>query len=135
MTSDRTETLSEAPQCVLLIEGSVLTRLAIARYLRDCGYKVIETADADAAMQVLAQSGIDIDLVLAGVELPGTTNGFTLSRWIRDHRPDIRVMLSGSASASARTAAMMCEEGPEGGRPYDPRVVLDEIKRLLASRS
>ena len=46
------EQATKAGETVLVVEDEVLLRLSIAAYLRDCGYKVIEAADADEAVLV-----------------------------------------------------------------------------------
>jgi CheY-like chemotaxis protein len=50
--ADKTPAIGET---VLLVEDEVLLRLAVAEYLRDCGYKVIEAVNADEAVMVLRQ--------------------------------------------------------------------------------
>jgi CheY-like chemotaxis protein len=50
--ADKTPAIGET---VLLVEDEVLLRLAVAEYLRDCGYKVIEAVNADEAAMVLRQ--------------------------------------------------------------------------------
>ena len=42
-------------QKILFVEDEVLVRMPIAQYLRDCGYRVIEAANAEEAMTVLMQ--------------------------------------------------------------------------------
>ena len=39
-------------ETILVVEDDVLVRMPIAQYLRDCGYKVIEAANADEATTV-----------------------------------------------------------------------------------
>jgi hypothetical protein len=44
------------------------------------------------------------------------------------------VILAGTAERAANAAAALCEDGPLLMKPYDQRIVLDRIKRLLAAR-
>jgi CheY-like chemotaxis protein len=44
---------TEVPETILVVEDDVLVRMPISQYLRDCGYKIIEAANADEAMTVL----------------------------------------------------------------------------------
>lgn len=119
---------------VLVIDDEVLVRMPIAQYLRDCGYRVLEAANADEAMIVLAKSDIQVDVVLCDVEMPGAMNGFGFAKWARTLRPGLSVMLVGTAERAANAAAELCEDGPLLMKPYDQRIVLDRIKRLLAAR-
>ena len=48
MTSDPTT----APPTILIVENEVLVRMAVAAYLRECGFKVVEARTAAEALRV-----------------------------------------------------------------------------------
>jgi DNA-binding NtrC family response regulator len=126
-------TIAQAVQeAILLVEDDVLVR-PISHYLRDCGYKVIEAANADEAVTVLSHKETVIDLVFTDIEMPGGLDGFGLARWVREHRPGLDVILAGTLPRAVETAKKLCEEGPIP-KPYDAKVVHNHIRRLLASR-
>jgi CheY-like chemotaxis protein len=131
MTLDESRPTSP-PQTVLVVDAEVLVRMAISAYLRDCGYRVVEAASADEALAVLRQTDLTIDAVLCDVALPGSMDGFALARWIRDHRKGLNVLLSATPARAAERAGDLCQEGPHLSRPYEPQVVVDRIRRLLA---
>jgi DNA-binding NtrC family response regulator len=124
---------SATPRATILVVEEVLVRLALADYLRDCGYKVVEAADAEEAVQVLKQSPLPVDVLFSAVELSGAMDGFGLSQWTRANRPGLEVILAGSVPRAVNAAAELCEEGPVP-RPYEPQTVHDRIRRLLAGR-
>jgi CheY-like chemotaxis protein len=126
--------LSAPEEIVLVVDDEVLVRTAIAEYLRDCGYRVLEAASATEAVLALQDSELRVDIVLSAVEMPGPMDGFGLSRWTREHRPDVEVVLAGTPARAATAAAKLCDEGPKLSRPYQPQLVLDRIKRMLAAR-
>jgi CheY-like chemotaxis protein len=130
-----TDPKSEFTQTVLVVEGEVLMRMVIAEYLRDCGFKVIEAANADEALMVLQQSELTINVVFTDIEMPGSMDGFALSQWVRRHRQRTEVILAGSPTRAANAAGELCQEGPALAKPYEPQVLLDRIKRLLASQA
>jgi CheY-like chemotaxis protein len=118
---------------LLVVDGEVLSRLVIAEYLRECGYRVHEAADAAEAMAVLGSPDVAIDLVLCDVLMPdGSIDGFGLARWIREHHPEVKVVLSSRAARSADIAGELCESGPLMTKPYDPQHAVSRIKQLLA---
>ena len=127
------EQATKAGETVLVVEDEVLLRLSIAAYLRDCGYKVIEAADADEAVLVLKQPDLDIDVLFTDVEMTGDMDGFGLAQWTRANRPGLDVILTGGAPSAVNAAATLCEDGPLP-KPYEPQLVLDRIRRLLAAR-
>jgi DNA-binding response OmpR family regulator len=121
---------------LLVVDGDVLSRLVIAEYLRKCGYRVREAADFGEAKQALEASHVQTDVVLFDVHTPGgTTDGFALARWIREHHPDVKVILSSGAEWSAEIAGRLCESGPRLKKPYDPQHTVRRIKQLLAKNA
>src|SRR5438270_33237 len=134
-------TLTDAPttsvavtETVLVVEDEVLIRMVISQYLRDCGYRVIDAANADEAVMVLQEPDLRIDVVLSDVEMPGSMDGFGLSQWVRQHREGLAVILVGSPVKAADAAGDLCESGPMLSKPYEPQFVVDQIRRLLAGR-
>ncbi len=121
-------------ETVLVVEDDVLVRLVIAGYLRDCGYRVIEAASGAEALQVLQRDEAPVGVVLTDVEMPGGTDGFALARWVRRERPEVEVVMAGTPARAADAAGELCEEGPQGARPYEPAAVVGRIRRLLAMR-
>jgi len=135
-TTIRPPTATEPPVVagvVLVVEDEVLLRLVIAEYLRDCGYKVIEAADADEAMLVLQQPQFAVDVLFSDIEMPGSLDGFGLSQWTRSNCPQVDVILAGSVPRAVNAAADLCEAGTVP-KPYEPHHVHDRIRRLLATR-
>jgi|SRR5579872_2955899 len=130
--SDSEAKVRKADGTVLVVEDEVLLRLVISEYLRDCGYRVIEAADAEEAVQVLEQSRLDIDVLFTDIELPGTMDGFALAQWTRSNRPGLEVILTGSVPRAVNAAAQLCDDGPLP-KPYEPQSVHDRIRRLLAA--
>ncbi len=121
--------------CVMIVEADILARHPLAEYLRECGYKVIEAANADEARQLLGAevAAIAVDIVLADAESPGK-GAFALASFIRANHPGVEVILSGSVAGAAEKAGALCEEGPALAKPYDHKLVLERIQRLMAAR-
>ena len=46
-------------------------RMPISQYLRDCGYRVIEAANAQEAVTVLSHEETVVDVVFTDIEMPG----------------------------------------------------------------
>lgn len=120
---------------ILLVDGDVLVRHELAEYLRHCGYRVVEASTTDEAVTVLSEGGVALDALLCHAEAAGERNGFALAAWVRANRPGLPVLLAGSTERTAEAAGELCEEGPDLARPYDPAVVVDRIRRRLATRA
>jgi CheY-like chemotaxis protein len=124
-----------AIETVLVVDDEVIARMVISEYLRHCGYRVIEAANSDEALAVLQHAEISVDLVLCGMSQAGTASGFALAQWVRQRKSATDIILAGSHARAASVAGELCESGPNLVKPYEPQVVLDRIKQLLALRS
>jgi DNA-binding NtrC family response regulator len=124
---------TENPETILVVEDDVLVRMPISQYLRDCGYRVIEAVNADEAMVVLLHRETPIDVVFSDIEMPGAIDGFGLAKWIRENRPGLDVILTGTLTRSVDSAQELCQQGPIP-KPYDVQIVHNQIRRLLAAR-
>jgi hypothetical protein len=60
-------------------------------------------------------------------------DGFGLAKWVRENRPGVQVILTGSVEKAAHAAGDLCLEGPHLAKPYEPHQVVEWIKRLKAS--
>jgi DNA-binding response OmpR family regulator len=116
---------------VLLVEASALKRMAIAAYLRECGYTVIE-ADNPAEARRLLEAGTETDVVFIDLEATGQIDGFSFAHWVRKAQPDVKVLLTSGVRRAAETAGDLCEEGPHLAKPYAHRDLEAQIRRLLA---
>jgi CheY-like chemotaxis protein len=119
-------------QTILVVEDEILVRLAIADYLRECGYKVHEAVNAQEALAMLQSPEVAIDIVFSDVQMPGDMDGFGLARWIRANKPGVQVILTSGVERSADIAASLCEAGPLLRKPHPPQDVVDRIRRLSA---
>lgn len=119
--------------CVLLVDAEELVRTPLAQYLRECGYRVLEAIGAEEAQRLLSGGSQTIDIVLADIQTLGD-GGFAFAAWVRENRPEIRVLSAGTIAAAARRAGDLCEEEPPIRKPYDHQLVLERIRRLLAER-
>jgi CheY-like chemotaxis protein len=119
---------------LLFVEPDALDRSAIAGYLRECGYQVVEAVSAEEAQAVLAERADEIDIALIALDLAGEMDGFALATAIRQRAAGIRVLLVGTVEKAAKVASELCEEGPHLRKPYEPQAIVDWIKRLRIPR-
>jgi CheY-like chemotaxis protein len=65
-------------EAILVVEDDVLVRMPISQYPRDCGYKIVEAANAEEAKTVLSHKETIIDLIFTAIS--GTVDGFGLAQ-------------------------------------------------------
>jgi CheY-like chemotaxis protein len=131
--NDNEENASGSAETILVVEDEVLVRTAISEYLRHCGYRVVEAVSADEAITLLGESSIKIDIVFSDISMPGSYDGFGLSKWVHTNRPELQIILTGTVEKAAHAAGDLCESGPHLEKPYEPQQIIEWIKRLKAS--
>ena len=123
------------PKVILVVDDEVLIRMAISEYLRECGFLVFEAADGEEAVTILQASERPVDLVFSDCQMP-RMDGFSLARWVREHRPDVRIILtSGNPALFAEKAADLCQLGPLEEKPYDHVALARRIHEMIARAS
>ena len=113
---------------ILVVDDVVLARMVAASQLRHHGFTVIEVSSADEAMRIL-EAAVNVDLVFADVNLEGSSlDGFGLSRWVRDNKPGMKVLL---------TSGVVDSPAPGGetllSKPYKYDELVPCIRALLVS--
>jgi DNA-binding NtrC family response regulator len=119
------------PETILFVEDEVLTRMDMAEFLRQSGYRVSEASCAAEAIDAL-NSKFAVDLVVTDVRMPGDIDGFALAEWIRDHRPGVEIIICSGDPRSKERMSQSSKLGAFLAKPYTGRALLDLVKQALA---
>lgn len=129
-TEARSGAAPRSAPTILLFDDDVLVRMPLAEYLRDCGYRVFEAGHL-AEAQSLLNGRVRADLVFARVKPGSKQNGFMLASWVRQHHPNVKVLLSPGIAKATEQAGDLCSKGPHSQVPYEHGAVLRRIQNLL----
>ena len=103
------------PARVLVVEDDAEVALVTVELLRDLGYEAVTEIDGRAGLERLARDPA-IALVLSDIVMPGRMSGIELARHLREHRPELPVVL---VTGHSRSAAQLVKEGfALLGKPY-----------------
>jgi CheY-like chemotaxis protein len=117
---------------VLVVEDELMVRMPIAEYLRDCGYNVLEAANASEAIAAVDAEG-PVSLVFSDIRMPGKMDGVGLAEWFQSNYPAVPVLLtSGYNGGRALTSASM-SRSRFIEKPYSQTQVERRIAALLDS--
>jgi two-component system, response regulator PdtaR len=115
---------------ILIVEDEALVRLSAAGMLADAGFRTIEAANGDEALEVL-DADSDVQLLFTDVNMPGTMDGLSLARRVRDRWPHIGIMVTSSRAVSGFDGL------PSGSRfeqnPYSPATVIRHARELTSA--
>jgi two-component system NtrC family sensor kinase len=89
-------------QQALLIEDNPEVAEVAASYLSELGFEVEHTLDADEALRKLRTKRYD--LALSDIVMPGGLSGFDLARTLRNHHPELPIVLASGYSEKAGEA-------------------------------
>jgi PAS domain S-box-containing protein len=80
-------------ESVLVVEDDHGVRDFAVSVLRELGYRVIEAASGDAAIDLI-EAESDIDLLFTDVVMPGILSGADLAKAALERRPELRVLFT-----------------------------------------
>jgi CheY-like chemotaxis protein len=117
---------------VLVVDDEPLICSLASASLRDAGYRTLEAHNARQAIDLL-EKGEHVDVVFSDVQMPGM-DGFELQRWLRQHRPQVKVLLaSGVENVKAASGYM----GPPRWllfKPYNGVDLEQRIREMIEGR-
>ncbi|MCR9256878.1 MAG: response regulator [Alphaproteobacteria bacterium] len=120
-------------ETILLVEDEDPVRVFSARALRNKGYEVIEARTAEAALDILEDEEVQIDLLVTDVVMPGM-DGPTLVREIRQRRGDIKVIcISGYSEDTIRERIEADEDLAFLSKPFSLKQLASAVKDVLAA--
>ena len=122
---DATFTNTHMP-LVLVVEDEIFLRYVTAEYLEDCGFSVLQAANADEAVGLL-QRNREVGAVFSDIQMPGSMNGLGLAHWIAQTLPGVKVLLTSGQilPAAARKWTLLA-------KPYDMAEVERRLREMIA---
>ncbi|MFZ0072925.1 MAG: response regulator [Xanthobacteraceae bacterium] len=121
---------SGAQATVLVVEDEELARLIITDYLREGGFAVLQSANAEQALAVLEQRG-DVRAVVLDVVMPGAMDGIALAHLIHERWPGIGLLVM-----SGKGVPKMVQLPPGAGflpKPYFGPSIVGRLRAIIST--
>jgi DNA-binding NtrC family response regulator len=115
---------------ILLVEDEAESRYALAHILRHHGYDVMEAADGNEALDLLAKS--QFDLVITDLQMPNTS-GLVLTAHIHVRWPELPVLLVSGHLSEAAGKLVSAGWAEFIHKPVDATVLIPTVERLLSA--
>ncbi len=118
---------------ILIVEDDDNLRESIADVLTDSGYETTQARNGREALAKLTQRA-DFDVILSDLKMP-EMDGMTLLQTLRDHHPDIAVIIL-TGYGTVDTAVQAMREGAVNYllKPMNNRQLLKSVEEALAVR-
>ena len=117
----------DAPH-VLVVDDDERIRNLLSRYLTTNGFRV--TPAADAAIARAAMSGLQFDIVILDVMMPGE-NGLELARFLKSQSDVPICMLTAQADTEHRILGLETGVDDYLPKPFEPRELLLRLQNIL----
>jgi CheY-like chemotaxis protein len=121
-------------QTILVAEDDEIVRKLIVTVLRAKGYRVVEAANGEQALEVWTQYSGKIDLLLTDTVMPGMS-GPTLSGRLKIRQPEISVLYMSGYTDNALLLHDVLESGVAFlQKPFGLDVLARKVSEVLNSR-
>ena len=115
----------QTPSCALVVDDDTLIRMDAISILEDAGFEVLDAADVDKALGVLAIHHPRLHLLFTDVHMPGPHDGFHLAREVARCWPHVAIIVA-SGRATPGPGDM-----PDGAhfvsKPFSAEVVHEHL--------
>ena len=119
---------SDAQAHLLVVDDDERIRALLRKYLVRNGFLVTAARDAAHARRLLA--GLDFDLAVVDVMMPGE-DGVSLTRWLRGLRDTPVLLLTAKAGTGDRIEGLEAGADDYLAKPFEPRELLLRIAAIL----
>jgi CheY-like chemotaxis protein len=128
---DPSERKVEDKGTLLVVEDDFNTRSAVSEALQSHEYSVLCAAGGEEALEVIRKNLGGIDLVLSDLVMPGMS-GISLYRELKEHHPDIRMMVMTGYPMTESTRNMLEEGGVIWlAKPIHSRSLVRTVQKVL----
>jgi CheY-like chemotaxis protein len=116
---------------VLVVEDQLLLRMDIVDELEVADFRVVEAANATAAIDLLVANKA-ISVMFTDVDMPGGIDGLELAALVRGRWPPVVIIVTSGlhnvdvSRLPARARFL--------SKPYDPAVVVNSIREMVSLR-
>jgi len=120
--------MNHCQKLVVVAEDESITRMVASEALASAGFEVVEAANAEEALAIIAKQARLIQVLFTDIQMPGSMNGLALAKYTHDHWPWISVLVT--SGAEQPTEAQMPECSRFLAKPYKLEQVLTNIREL-----
>jgi PAS domain S-box-containing protein len=121
-------------ETIFVVEDNPNVRRTVVRQLHDLGYRTVEAESGAQALQLIGE-GLNFDLLLTDVIMPGGMTGYQLADQLRTECEGLRVLFTSGYTELAAGNGSLSSANPLLSKPYRKqdlgravRAILDEPK-------
>ena len=117
---------------ILVAEDNPDVRRILVRMLRSSGHTVVATEDGQAALDHVREDGLELDLLVTDVVMPGMTGG-ELAKHVQEVKPSVKVLFVSGYANDEVVRRGAAEGAPLLQKPFTLSSVTEAVSKLLES--
>jgi CheY-like chemotaxis protein len=122
-------------ETILVCEDEAVIQKLIHTMLTKLGYRVIQAARPDQAIEIVKQDKESIDLLLTDVVMP-QINGFELAAKVREMKPGLSVLyMSGYTDNQIGNSWMLGPDTPLLHKPFTAAALNQKLRATLEGKA
>lgn len=119
-------------ETILLVEDEPAVRALAALILQKYGYRVLEAANAEEAMEVWKRHGHRTSLLFTDLVMTGEMTGRELAERLQSDKPALKVIYTSGYSVETGTHLFELKAGNSFiQKPYQPRTLAQTVRQTL----
>ncbi len=115
---------------VLVVDDEFRIRRLLSDFLKREGYKVIEAADGEEALDIIFESNQKVDLIILDVMMPKYDGWYVLER-VRDFLNTPIIMLTARSDEYDQLKGFKLGADDYVTKPFSPGVLMARVNKLL----
>jgi CheY-like chemotaxis protein len=124
--------IADGNETILLVEDEQALRRLARTVLQRHGYRVYEAGSGVEALSVWNEHGLEINLLLTDMIMPGGLSGRELAAQLREKKSDLKIIYTTGYSPDVMSQNLMLSEGKNFlPKPYHPDKLIQIIRRCL----
>jgi len=117
-------------ETILVTEDDEDVRNVVVNMLKKLGYKTLEAANANAALDLFREHE-KIDVVFTDIVMPGDMNGVELIQIVRQKYPHIKVLFTSGYTENAIPNYQFCTDEEMISKPYRRDALAKKLQKIL----
>lgn len=113
----------------VVVDDDALILMLASDILADAGFHTLEASSGDDAKDVIERHSEGTILLFTDVEMPGSTNGFELARYVAERWPEIEIVIASGRIAPAD--GDMPDKATFLSKPFSADIVRDHLRHKL----
>jgi len=119
-------------ECIMVVEDEPQVRAYVCEALRHHGYAVLDADCGQKALEVWANAGREVDLLLTDMVMPNGVSGSSLAKTLLKQKPALKVIyMSGYSNELTSTGDLLSEGRNFLPKPFSPGKLIDLVDHTI----